>query len=59
MSSGRNGTLIEASWYQWSDALDAADYVMAHYEVTSHGEGADTAVRMAMEQSAAAMPIGS
>jgi ribulose-bisphosphate carboxylase large chain len=32
---------------------------MAKYEVTTHGDGWGAAVRMAMEQSAAAMPIGS
>lgn len=43
--------------FQWSDALDPAQYVMARYRVASMHDGDATAMAMAMEQSAATTHI--
>ena len=53
MSSGTVSRSQHDYIYLWSDALDHSDYLFAHYRVSSELAGEDTAIAMAMEQSAA------
>ena len=57
MSSGNMPRTQHPELFQWSDALDPADYLHARYRVGSIHDGEATALAMAMEQSAATTHI--
>lgn len=55
-SSGINGPQ-DPSLYRWTDDLDAADYLIARYEISASRDGMAAALGMAMEQSVGATRI--
>ena len=57
MSSGNMPRTQHPELFQWSDALDPADYLHARYRVGSIHDGEATALALAMEQSAATTHI--
>ena len=57
MSSGNFLAPPEPEWFEWHSGLEDCDYIAARYRVASHLGGRDTALGMAMEQSAATLRI--
>ena len=57
MSSGNLVKPKDTSHFFWHDGLDPDQFVTALYSVTSHCSGEDTAVGMAMEQSASTLDM--
>ena len=57
MSSGNFLAPAEPAWFEWHAGLTHGDYVMARYRVGSSLAGRETALGMAMEQSAATTRI--
>ncbi len=57
MSSGNLVKPKDASHFFWNDSLDPDQFASARYRVTSHFSGEDTAIGMAMEQSASTLDI--
>lgn len=57
MSSAGLPSTQDPSLYQWSDDLDPADYIFAHYQVTVACQAEEAALGMAMEQSVGASQV--
>lgn len=57
MSSGNFLAPPEPAWFEWHSGLDQGDYIAARYTVASRLGGRETALGMAMEQSAATLRI--
>ena len=57
MSSGNFIAPAEPEWFDWHAGLDAGDYIATRYRVASSRGGRETALGMAMEQSAATVRI--